>query len=456
MSESSSLPPSEQPRRPRGAGGVSFALILIGVGTIFLLYNLGVIGLNWREIARFWPALLILLGLDIVIGRQSMAGSVAVGVLTLGALAGIVWYAQTPAGQPASSGLVTGTIHVPFEDVKALKVFVTLVDAPLELTAQHDEMMVHGEFTVLAGTEPKIDYKVEGDTGVVTIIQPPPDIDTFPFNAGFDPVQPRMTLELPEGIPVELHVTTDLGETTLDLTNLQITDLDVKAGSGKADVTLPKSGKLGDVHIEGDLGQVIVTAPDGSKLDMGSLDVQSGSGQLTLTLPAEGKLGDMRVKGDLGQVIVSIPDNAKLDIGSYSVTSGSGALTADLPSQGVVGDVTIKGDLGSVTVGIPGGPQGVTVKSLDVKSGSGALNVTLPDGGDYEAKLEADLGAVTVTLPDSLEARFDISVDLGKVSADNNRLKSAGADRWETDGYATATNRATVTIKSGSGSVTIE
>jgi hypothetical protein len=43
------------------------ALILIGLGTLFLLRNLGLFGFHW--LGRFWPGLLILLGIWLLMRR---------------------------------------------------------------------------------------------------------------------------------------------------------------------------------------------------------------------------------------------------------------------------------------------------------------------------------------------------------------------------------------------------
>ena len=78
--------------RNRGVSMVG-PLILIGLGLVFLLSNLGVLPENvWDYIWRLWPILLIAIGLDIVIGRRSVWGSLAVLVLIL-ALLGVIFFA---------------------------------------------------------------------------------------------------------------------------------------------------------------------------------------------------------------------------------------------------------------------------------------------------------------------------------------------------------------------------
>jgi len=59
-----------------------------------------------------------------------------------------------------------------------------------------------------------------------------------------------------------LQVSTGVGESVLDLSGLQVTDLDVNSGVGQTRVTLPAQGRV-SAKVSGGVGQLIVTIPDG-------------------------------------------------------------------------------------------------------------------------------------------------------------------------------------------------
>ncbi len=60
-------------------------VILVGVGVIWLLSNLGyVTPANLSEIWRLWPLLLIAAGLDMLLGRRLPLASALIGLLVLG------------------------------------------------------------------------------------------------------------------------------------------------------------------------------------------------------------------------------------------------------------------------------------------------------------------------------------------------------------------------------------
>jgi len=86
-------------RRDVRRGGLVGPVILIGLGVVFLLNNLGILSWSlWDVIFRLWPVLLIAAGLDILLGRRSAWGSLLALVLTLIVLAGALWLFGAYAG----------------------------------------------------------------------------------------------------------------------------------------------------------------------------------------------------------------------------------------------------------------------------------------------------------------------------------------------------------------------
>ena len=71
-------PPPEVPRGHHWRGIVG-PTILIGAGAVLLLNTTGLVDWDiWAIMWRLWPVILIAIGLDILIGRRSLAGSALV------------------------------------------------------------------------------------------------------------------------------------------------------------------------------------------------------------------------------------------------------------------------------------------------------------------------------------------------------------------------------------------
>jgi len=58
--------------------GLALPLLLIGGGVLLLLGNLGVVDVpSWPTLLRFWPVLLIAIGIDLVFGRSTLRRAIA-------------------------------------------------------------------------------------------------------------------------------------------------------------------------------------------------------------------------------------------------------------------------------------------------------------------------------------------------------------------------------------------
>lgn len=439
--------------------GVIFPILLIGAGVVVLLDNLGVVSMSWQVLLRFWPVLLIILGLDVIFGRRSRFGRLIVALAALMAIGGLLWVSSSPQRvealgirDSAWGQAVSSSIEEPLGDVERLQVEIDLSVSELVIGAQAGrQYAVQGDYATDAAVEPSVRYDVRNDTGTLAITQPS-DLLSFPFGRNS---RNRISVNLPVGVPIDLTVSNDMGGLTLDLSKLDIRSLTVKNEMGQVTATLPQSAEMGTVSVSAEMGSVTVNVPDGAAVTTRDLRVGSASGSVTVNLPSGGSLGDVNVSSDMGSVRVVAPDDASLSMKSLVVSSGSGSVRVTLPREGHLGDVTVKADMGEIVIEAPNGPADLLVDSLTVKSGSGSVRVVLPNRGDYAASISADMGSITVTIPDDLEARADISTDMGSKDVSNRRFSKIDNDTWETSGYADAANRVQLDIKSGAGGVTV-
>ncbi len=78
----------DQPRKRycHRHGGLWFALVLIIVGLVLLLQNFDLVTpAIWQELIKFWPVLLMIAGLEIILGKSAV-GQLLLVIITLGVL----------------------------------------------------------------------------------------------------------------------------------------------------------------------------------------------------------------------------------------------------------------------------------------------------------------------------------------------------------------------------------
>jgi len=85
--------------RCRCGGGV-FGLAFIAAGVILLLNYAGIVPwIVWKLIAQFWPAIFIMIGLKVLLGRGTVGRAIAC-LLNLAIIAFIVWAALASVKSP--------------------------------------------------------------------------------------------------------------------------------------------------------------------------------------------------------------------------------------------------------------------------------------------------------------------------------------------------------------------
>ncbi len=275
-------------------------LILIAVGAIWLLSNLGVLQpASIGMLFRLWPLILIIIGLDLLFARSNprlgtiiaLGGVVViVALMLLGPALGLVKSMDVkeasynePVGN-ATSAQVNLDIGVATTTIKALDDSNDLFKADLRYVGE-------------------VEFKSAGDSKKIINLSQKNNTGSTDFFGWFD--QPRnlhWDIALNMNIPMALVVNSGVSDSTLSLSNLKITDLRVSGGVGTVNLSLPNMDDPYNVVLNGGVGDM--------KVDM-----------------AANSAIDFEIKGGVGQVIIDVPDDvavkvdANTGVGSINVPS---------------------------------------------------------------------------------------------------------------------------------------
>ena len=246
----------ERKRRVSLAGPV----ILIGLGIILLLNNLGVLKWSvWEVIFRLWPALLIALGLEILIGRRSVWGSLLALVLIVVVLAGTLWLFGAGIGIGQASA--TEEVRQALDGAALLGAEVVIAPAvgTLHIEALPESAnLVEGVIRLGSGERAMPEFAVEGETATFTLRS---EGAFIPFVGGWGDER-GWDLGLNPDVPLQLEVSLGVGQSDVDLTGMTVSDLEMSMGVGQITVILPSEGHF-QAEIDGAIGQTIVVIPAG-------------------------------------------------------------------------------------------------------------------------------------------------------------------------------------------------
>lgn len=241
--------------RRRGLAG---PVILIGLGIVFLLNNLGVMDWSvWEAIFRLWPVLLVAAGLEILVGRRSVLGSLLAVALTLVVLAGALWLFE--------AGIGTGQGGDAEEIVQALdgatQAEVTIAPAVGTLRVEalpESANLVEGVVRLGSGERLGREFAVEDEMATFTLRS----VGNFVPFVGRWGDEWVWDLGLSPDVALELDVSLGAGQSDIDLTGLTVSNLDVSMGVGQITVVLPDEGRF-EAEIENAVGNTVVVIPEG-------------------------------------------------------------------------------------------------------------------------------------------------------------------------------------------------
>ncbi len=234
-------------------------LLLVGLGVLLLLQNLNLLPSGtWQALTQLWPVLLILLGLDMLVGRRSWGGAAL--VVVAGALlvaASLIWAALRANAQPGGE---SQALIQTLGEARQAEVRLDFGVGELKVMALTDSVyLMEGQIRHGPGEALKQSYSVDDGTGKLTLDQAQKTI-LLPFLAG-PGANTHWEVRLTDDVPLSLEVDTGVGEAKLDLSGLQIKTLNLDTGVGKTTVVFPGSGAM-QATISTGVGEVIVTIPE--------------------------------------------------------------------------------------------------------------------------------------------------------------------------------------------------
>jgi hypothetical protein len=313
-------------------------IVLIGAGAVLLLANLNVI--PWASLAfllRLWPLLLIVAGLDILLGRRLPWIGGLIG-LALVALVVAFLVAAPRLGLPAAPQAQTGRFVEPVGEAAAAQITLDLSDAHTAIHPLADSADLIDANLVYVG---EIEFNVQGEAEKTVSLSQRLDaarILTNPFDLSNEV---RWDIGLTSRIPLELTIDGGSGAVEADLGTLQLTGLAVDIGSGQIDLGLPSGGEQFLARFDGGSGQTTIRIPEGAAVE---LVIEGGSGAFVVEVPdtavrfevRQSGSGAVHVPADFTQVTAGEDDEGAWETADYGEAERRIIVTVDDVGSGSI------------------------------------------------------------------------------------------------------------------------
>jgi len=261
----------------RRMGPVFWPILLIVVGVVFLLSNLGLLAFNPWELWRLWPIILVVIGLDILLRVGLRRGR--------------------PGGEPLS---------VDRDALSEAEVVVEFGAGTLRMGAGAGAgKLLEGEFT--DGAE----YQLR--EGQVRLYG---SRDYFWGWWGWRHGR-LWDVRLTRDIPLRLRLQLGACQSELDLSDLRVTDFTLETGAADTRIRFPSEAGMTRARVKAGAASVKLSVPEGvaaritATMAIGSLDVdtrrfpRAGSGYASPDYDTAANKLDLSIEGGVGAITVS-------------------------------------------------------------------------------------------------------------------------------------------------------
>lgn len=291
------------------AEGYVGAVIWGGIGAFLLLGNLGMLpNASWTMLLRWWPVLLIAVGLDLIIGRHSIWSAMIGIVLGVVILAGIVWLS---VGMSPVATIETQDLQYPLQGAKTLYANISATAGEVNISggAESDNAV---EAIITRSVNEEIDdaYTVKDDKGYFDL----ENKGLFVLYPALQSPSAKTAWEVyfNEETPLVLESELIAGEQRLDLNDLQVKRFNIKTIFGRTTLVLPRKDSFdGDAEVI--FGELLVYVPEDAAVciyaDTGITGIDLPDGYIReddLILSPSAEEGDGCMELNLNQPIGSL------------------------------------------------------------------------------------------------------------------------------------------------------
>jgi hypothetical protein len=278
-------------------------IVLIGIGIVWLFYNLNLITVaNISAVLRLWPLLLIGAGLDLLFGRRFPIIGALFGLAVVAGLI-TVTLAGPKLGLVTFPEMQTETFVAPTGQARRAKLEFRFSSGQNQVQPLSGSPNLVVATAVHSGT---VEFQDSGTTNRVIRLSGP-QITGNLFSWFDNWGEQKWDVAVSPDIPVEFDISISSGKADLQLNGLNVESASIHVSSGDTEVLLPAPGKSYPSNLSISSGTLTVKLPAGAET---VIDSQISSGRLTFEVPTSSPVRFEVTRKSSGNV--RLPDRFEL------------------------------------------------------------------------------------------------------------------------------------------------
>ncbi|TET99342.1 MAG: hypothetical protein E3J30_04805, partial [Anaerolineales bacterium] len=231
---------------------IFWPVLLIGVGVIWLLGSLNLLPVpSLRLLLRLWPLALVVIGLDILIGRRSpLIGSI-IGIGSIALIIALLFLAPQLGFEPGGE-LKTLHFSEPLDSATSADISLDLERYSTTIDSlSSSEMLIEAELDTVTD----VSFAARGNQAKIIRLEPKDEFSFFDIDWDYlDVRDARWEIGLSPEVPLDLYVDVGSGSAALYLMDLELTSFEIDRGSGSSTLALPANPSEYSAVINGGSG----------------------------------------------------------------------------------------------------------------------------------------------------------------------------------------------------------
>ena len=265
-------------RRRRGA--VLPGLLLVALGVLLLLNTTGAVSFGiWFELANYWPVLLALIGMELVLAQQALLIRVGAAVLAIAVTVGAAWLSM-PEYHPAEP--LRAAYVEPMGAAETLHLKMEFLGGSVELTSDTPGASSPASlFTADFESSPARVIREQSGTVIEFLLVSEGPFLRHSSDDGYTRRESRVSfpvgladwrLMVSPDVEVDIDIGSGASNLDLDLRGLNVRRLSIEAGASDIRVQLPASAGQTNVDIAAGVADIEIVVPDevAAKIDIGA------------------------------------------------------------------------------------------------------------------------------------------------------------------------------------------
>src|SRR2546429_5174472 len=243
--------------------GLLIPLLLIAIGAIVLLANVGVLSSDvLMRLGDLWPLLLVILGLQLILNHplpRQQAALLGLGATVLIGIAAVAYATLAPATNFGTrqanvsdriGGLTAATLDLGYSRAT--------VDIQGGTNLGDSLYQAHVEYP---GSDDPPAISLDHESGTLAI----GERSSFSPLRLFGAARRHVVITLTDRIPWTIKITGGLANARLDLRRLQLAKVEISGGASRLDAQLPSPKGTVLIDISGGLSNLTLRAPTGAQ-----------------------------------------------------------------------------------------------------------------------------------------------------------------------------------------------